>query len=405
MIRDEKAALSWESIRLVPILHNRLEFAWTVRAAFEAFRPDHVAVEYPHTLRERILEGIKRLPFLSVVHYEGDDGAFNYLLLEPTDGQVEAVRLGLSHGIPVHFIDRDTPEYILDDSPMPDPYAITRIGHIRYCDAYMKSQRMGAGTREDVLREKTMAYHLHELSKTGARVLFVGGLFHTVRLLSMLEDPQAPVIGRQRREGVGLAHLHKDSSRELLAEMPYLAAQYERYRNHEVDFPDRLYCQSTLLNLARERHRQKTKDTLSHSQLKVLNRFARNYAFLTGNLVPSFYQLIVASRGAVDDDFAYEVWEKGSDYPWQTDTPALPVLRLKGEDLFLDQKRIRFHRRLKTMRRRLIPVPVKKKPQERHPGEWRETFSGHAICSHPPEDVVVEGYGRRLKKKALEIKL
>ena len=37
-----------------------------------------------------------------------------------------------------------------------------------------------------------------------------------------------------------------------------------------------------------------------------------------------------------------------------------------GEDLFLDQKRIRFHRRVKTFRRRLVPVPVRKKMREKY---------------------------------------
>jgi hypothetical protein len=112
----------------------------------------------------------------------------------------------------------------------------------------------------------------------------------------------------------------------------------------------------------------------------------------------------VAARGVADDNFAYELWEQGSEYPWQAEEPGLPVLRLSGEDLFLDQKRIRFHRRLKTFRRRLVPVPVKKKIREKTPGEWKKSFDHLFICSYQPEDVVVEGYGRYLQKKALEIK-
>ena len=59
----------WKNIRLVPILHNRLEFATEVREQFESFKPDQVAVEYPFTLKEKILQGVKRLPLLSVIHY------------------------------------------------------------------------------------------------------------------------------------------------------------------------------------------------------------------------------------------------------------------------------------------------------------------------------------------------
>ena len=400
-----KNRFEWNNIRLVPILHNRIEFAVEVRRQFEEFRPDHVAVEYPDTLADKIMKGVKRLPLLSVVYYEEEDGAFTYLPLEPTDGQVEAIRLALSKGLSVHFIDRDTEGYPLDFSPMPDPYSVRRIGHFNYCQTYLSIEADFNGSPDDILREKTMAYHLQRLSKRGGRILFVGGLSHLPGILGMLNKPQTQVIGRRKREGVGLAHLHQESSREVMSEMPYLSAVYERARSQgEVEGLDRLEINSELINIARRNHWKNSKEELSRIQVRILNKFARNNAFLSGYLVPNFYQLIVAARGAADDNFAYEVWEKGSEYPWQSEEPGLPILRLTGEDLFLDHKRIRFHRRLKTMRRRLVSVPVKKRRRERYPGEWRSKLWGFSICSYPPEDVVIEGYGQYLKKKALEIK-
>ena len=400
-----KNRIEWQNVRLVPILHNRMEFAIEVRRQFEEFRPDRVAVEYPDTLGDKILQGVKRLPLLSVVYYEDKDGAFTYLLLEPTDGQVEAVRMALSEGLPIHFIDRDTSGYPLDYSPMPDPYAVKTIGHFLYSQAYLKVSQTHTSFPEDTLREKTVAYHLQRLSRKGERILFVGGLSHLPGLQDLLNQPQTQVIGRRKREGVGLAHLHKESSQEILSEIPHLTAAYERARSSDgMDKMDRLKIIGQLINIAAKNHWKKNKEELSRTQIRILHKFARNYALLTGYLVPNFYQLIVAARGAADDNFAYEVWEKGSEYPWQTEEPGLPILHLKGEDIFLDQKRIRFHRRLKTMRRRLIPIPVRKKKRERYPGEWRKEFKGFSICSYPPEDVVIEGYGHYLKKKAFEIK-
>ena len=405
MTRMRHDKIEWQNVRLVPILHSRMEFATEVRRQFEAFRPDHVAIEYPSTLKEKILQGIKRLPYLSVVHYEESDGTFIYLLLEPTDGQIEAVRLALENNIPIHFIDRDTEGYPLDLSLMPDPYALTKIGHFIFCQAYLRKHRDEPRSLEDRLREKAMAYHLQQLNRKGKRILFVGGLYHLPGLMEMLAQPQTEVIGRRHRKGVGLAHLHKDSSREIMSEMPFLAAKYEKSRSHrDEEPPDRLETNSQLIKTSQQNYWKNSKEELSRSQVRVLYRFARNYALVSGGLVPSFYQLIVAARGAADDNFAYEVWDKGSDYPWQTENPGLPVLRLSGEDLFLDQKRIRFHRRLKTFRRRLVPVPIKRKKRERIPGEWKRDFQGLFICSYPPEDVVVEGYGQYLQKKALEIK-
>jgi len=400
-----KNRIEWKNVCFVPILHNRMEFALEVRRQFQQFKPDHVAVEYPSTIKEKVLQGIKRLPLLSVVYYEESDGTFIYLPIEPTDGQIEAVRMALAKKISVHFIDRDTEGYPLDHSPMPDPYAITKIGHFLFTQAYLQTHRDDPRSPQDMLRERTIAYRLQQLSREGKKILFVGGLYHLPGLLDMLDHSQTEIIGRRYREGVDLAHLHRESSREILGEMPFLAAQYEHFRsNDETEQPDRLRIHNELIRISRESHWKNNKEELSRSQVRILHRFARNNALLSGALVPDFYQLIVAARGVADDNFAYEVWDKGSEYPWQTDNPGIPVLSLRGEDLFLDQKKIRFHRQLKTFRRRLVPIPVKKRRREKSLGEWKRDFEGDFICSYPPEDVVIEGYGEFLQKRALEIK-
>ena len=402
---ETRELFEWGHVRLVPILHNRVEFALEVRRQFASFDPEIVAIEYPPTIGERVVEGIQRLPLLSVVYYEGDDHTFLYLPLEPTDGGVEAARLALSKDLPLHFIDRDTEGYPIDRTPMPDPYSIKRIGYWRYCYSYLKAYPEGLSAPRDQLRERTMAYHLQQLDREGRRVLFVGGLAHLPGLLSYLDKPQVEVIGRRSRDGVMLAHLHEESSREIMTEYPFLTALYERFRDAPtVGEPDRLKAVDQLIDRASNNHLKKNKEEVSLSQRRIFNRFVRNYALLGGSLTPDLYQILVAARGIADDNFAYEVWDVATEYPWQTESPGLPVLRLRGKDLFLDQKRIRFHRHFRTMRRRLVPVPIKRRQKERFPGEWKSAFKGHSICSYQPEDIVIEGFGDYLKKRALKEK-
>ena len=216
---------------------------------------------------------------------------------------MEGLRLALEKDLPVHFVDRDTEGYPVDRTPMPDPYALRKIGHYAFCQAFARSGLDATRYLEDDLREKTMAYHLQQLSQSGERILFVCGMLHFPGVLSMLDEPQTEVIGRRHREGVGLAHLHRESSREILSEMPYLVARYEesRRKGEEVD---RMEVNGELISAARENHLKNSKEELSPTQLGVLHRFARNYALLSGGLVPSFYQLIVAARGAAEDNFA-----------------------------------------------------------------------------------------------------
>ena len=402
---ETKQLFEWRNISLVPICHNRAEFALEVRDRFASFKPEIVAVEYPSTIGEKVLQGVKRLPLLSVVYYEEDNHTFIYLPLEPTDGLVEAVRLALSKNLPIYFIDRDTEGYPIERTPMPDPYSIRRIGYWKYCESYLKAYPERLSGRQDQLRERTMAYHLQQLEGEGKRVLFVGGLAHLTGLLESLDTPQVPVIGKRSREGVMLAHLHKDSSREIMTEMPFFAALYERFReNPTMPELDRLHAIDQLVEKATKGYVTNSKGEVTVSQLRVFNKFVRNYALVSGYLTPDLYQILIAARGAVDDNFAYEVWDNATEYPWQTETPGLEVLRIRGEDLFIDQKKIKFHRHFKSLRRRLIPIPVKKRQKERFPGEWKKTFKGYSICSYQPEDIVIEGFGNYCKKKALKKK-
>ena len=60
-------------------------------------------------------------------------------------------------------------------------------------------------------------------------------------------------------------------------------------------------------------------------------------------------------------------------------------------------------RRLPRPRQRLRPIGLKPRKKEKFPGEWARQIDGNAICSYPPEDLVIEDYGRFLQKKAKSI--
>ena len=85
----------YQNVRFLPILHNRLEFALEVHRQLVEFQPEAVAVELPPTLQNPILTAVKRLPYLSVILYQEKSGRHIYLPIEPVDGIIEAVRMGM----------------------------------------------------------------------------------------------------------------------------------------------------------------------------------------------------------------------------------------------------------------------------------------------------------------------
>ena len=77
----------------------------------------------------------------------------------------------------------------------------------------------------------------------------------------------------------------------------------------------------------------------------------------------------------------------------------LETVNLSGDEVWFNTRKIRLRRRLPSTKRRLGPAGSKQRKKEKFAGEWARQTDGAAICSYPPEDMVIEDYGRFLKKK------
>jgi len=111
----------------------------------------------------------------------------------------------------------------------------------------------------------------------------------------------------------------------------------------------------------------------------------------------------VAARGVADDNFAWDVWEAAGKYPPQKTESDLVTVKIAGDEVWMNTRRIRLRRRLPSTKRRLRPMGLKGRKKEKFPGEWASQIDGGSICSYPPEDLVVEDYGRFLKGKGKSI--
>lgn len=394
------------NLAFLPTLHQTLESAVLVRRAFHAVRPAAVALELPRTIEDAFRRAVLRLPLLSVILY-GDGEETVYLLVEPHEPMVEAARLALENGSPLFLVDRDDGSYPLHREPAPDPYAMTRIGPGPYLKALLE-RYPASDEMPDLLRERTMAYRLRKLAEAGGPVLWVGGAAHVRGILRALDGPLVEPLGRVAREGVRLAALAPESSREVMSEIPFVAASFEKARSAGRAFAfdeetDTARVLDVLLKEAAARYAREQRQDVPRRAFDVLRQFSRNLCLLQGVLVPGFYELIVAARSAVDEDFAWHVFDAGATWPWPDTSHSLPEVRLRGEDLYLDGKPVRFHRRFPNKGARLRRLPVRNRPKEKKPGDWRKTRFGGGICSYPPEDIVIEGFGNRLRRRAVDL--
>ena len=175
-----------------------------------------------------------------------------------------------------------------------------------------------------------------------------------------------------RREGVQLVNPHPECLGEITVEYPYLQDRYEQFRAAMTDanLIDRRHAQLALFREAEKSYEVNTGERIAHWQRRLLARYARNLALADHGLMPGIFDLTIAARGVVDDNYAWEVWETAGRYPPQKTASDLKTVQISGEEVWLDTKRIRLRRRLPSVKRRLRPVGLKPRKKEKFPGEW-----------------------------------
>ena len=110
---DKSPFIKYKNLYVIPTFHSRIDFAKLARTAFFKIFPDLIAVELPNNVREEVIEGIERLPFLSLIAYADtlDPAQMNFIPIDPGDSIMEGVKIGLEHNVPVEFIDLSVKNY------------------------------------------------------------------------------------------------------------------------------------------------------------------------------------------------------------------------------------------------------------------------------------------------------
>ena len=391
-------------LRYFPVAHGRMEFAIEVRRAILVERPAVVAIELPSTLEKQFRVALRRLPQMSVLVYpagEDQDSAI-YVPVEPCDPFVEAMRTAEEIGARIEFIAPDFGEPPHLGDAYPDPYAIRRIP----LDRYIESYRLHPQTRTEELTNYAtgVAWKLQGTDPSQP-TLVVLTLNLLDPVLDAMEMPQDPPKTKNTGLKVDLINPAPSCLAEITMEYPYLQERYERYRLVQIEHEliDRPRAQLALLRDAEESYKKNTGDQIQHWQRRMIARYSRNLASLNSELTASLFDITVAARSIVDDNYAWEVWETAGMYPAQREASSLETVDLSAEEVWLRTRKIRLRRRLPRPKQKLKPANLKMRRKERKPGEWAENLDGSSICSYPPEDLIIEDFGHYRKKKAQTI--
>lgn len=399
----EVSSLQRGHLRYFPVVPGRMEFAAAVRRGLLASRPEVVAVELPSWLQPFYLEALDRLPQFSVVVYPegGDSERGVYVVVEPADPFVEALRTAREIGAEFLFLEPNA----VDRPHLPDLYPDSHSLRSIQLEKYIEAYRIFPQPRNDEINDHAagMAWRLQGTDPT-RQTTVVLSLNLLDAVLDAMEKPQDPPQDRKDLTA-DLVNPHPDCLAEISQEYPFLQEKYERYRAlmGEDSLIDRRRVQYELLKEAERNYLAQTGDSVAHWQRRMMARYTRNLAMLENQLVAGLFDLTVAARAVVDDNYAWEVWHAANSYAWQDEHTQLETVNLSAEEVYLHSRRMRLRRRLPRKKQKLMPRGLKERPKEKYPGEWAEQLDGNSICSYPPEDLVIEDYGKFLRERAKSI--
>ncbi len=403
-----------ENIDAVPSIHGRSAFALEVRRLFLARRYAAVAIELPPSLREPVIEAVRRLPTVSCVVYReappvySDEPHYAYVPVDPCDSIIEAARLAIAERVPLFFIDAEEIGY---EPPvvLPDEFAIRRLGLKRYYQAVRPVLAAAAEGSARALRERQMAAHLRVLKQRFASVLFVCGMAHLEGIERNLQGPPSAPL-RQQPGWLEPPQVYDVRPRTLvfaLGELPYQAALYERCRaSLEQREYQRIDGLKELLIEARKRYGEEFPEDVpsaSPQAFQLILKYIRNLCLVQSRLTPNLYEIIVACKGVLGGPFARVTAETARDYPYLDPAGGYPSVAFGKDGLILPDGPVKSRSRMPG--RPLSWREVKlDRPPERFRQRWRTGWNPFAgSCSWPPEDVRIEGFAARVRHRARQV--
>jgi len=454
-LMGKKGMLTYKNLIIIPTYHDSLDFTYEVRRIFSQNVPDIIAVEFPENLKAKILHGIARIPKISVVlYYDEYLQKQLYIPINPADSLIEGLRLADEYGIPSEFIDLFIKNYDPPIIATPDSYVLNYMSleslyklmneHLgfqkrakqEYMDKFesslSESPSVGKEAEQwvqnseelDELRNLYMASRLNELmlENPDSTILVIIGMSHWERVRLILEEelvnPDLTSFNTEIKSEI--FNVRQGDLPKLILETPNICFQYELFRQQQkLQWDDNLFTDGNeffidkfdvfmgfkeIYTGAVERYQLEYDEEISLHKLKSLFQFLRNLPLIEDRIKPDLFEIVLAAKSIINDDFAWIVWEEATFYPFTEDPSDIPTLDFTKHGVFFNGKYFTLRRSI-PMKLNKIKLPLKERPKESHKGEWRKEWNKGrwSLVSHLPEDLFEENYFQHIRERTLAI--
>jgi hypothetical protein len=401
-ILAKEGQLWLDNICLVPIISGRVSFAAEVKESFLNTTFDCISVGLPSSFRTLTIQGIRALPYINVVLAEEDE-IFGYFPIDPCDGIIEAIRLGMEEGIPIRFIDREmnkTPNFHLI---LPDEYAIQKMG----LSPYIQSIFPAFPIEKDDMQARFMASRLQELSFEYRKILFVFSIHHLPAILYFYQNNYGHVPNGKRPKEIKLFSIHPDSLYFVLGEIPYFTYLYEKLKG-TISFEEfeKTEAIKKIFLEARDEYQKEFHEEIYQVSLQDVQtalQFIRNLCVLKYRLTPDLYELVLAAKGITGNDFCLKLIEIAKFYPYMDITSKYTSIKMTDRFICKDKSPLPAYRKVPTLAKEFKRISLEKKPDKRQKKRWKTYWNPNSVCSWPPEDEIIENFCGYIRKRALKL--
>ncbi|MHA1998755.1 MAG: hypothetical protein ACTSU9_11585 [Promethearchaeota archaeon] len=148
-----------------------------------------------------------------------------------------------------------------------------------------------------------------------------------------------------------------------------------------------------------------SREMVSSVDLGHMMQYLRNWSLIRNKLFPSLDQVALSAKGFVNEEYAGIILDLARMYPFPDEHGKYPTISHDRNMKMVGPNHIYLRSRMSSRHRSWMQLPIKRRPRERYPGQWRRKWGELPphMCSFPPEDVVEENFFNHLRQKTLRL--
>ena len=394
------------NIHILPLIHGSGSFSREIRDRILSTKSDCIAVALPPEFQNSIEKGLDLLPQITLSAQLEEDGALNYVPIDPSQPLIAGLRVAKQEGISRRFIDWSTSNFEPRDINFPDTFSLQKITYEKFLSTLLLTLKRPEIDSQHDHRVRWMAYQLHCLEMDFSNILFLCSVLDWPWLKEAYDERKKYKIPVTNPKTPDLFRVDKNTLFFSLSEFPFITYLYEKKRqdmrgeeNTPIDGVKEILLRARDLFLKKNKIRY---HNLTSQTFQILLQYVRNLTLMESRLLPDLYTLVNSAKQFGGDPFAISVLEAARDYPFEDSDTESSIISLGIDQGLLnseDAKPTQMKNRLSETRVEWRTLNLKPDPDTQEKENWKHKWDPYGQCSWPPEDEKIENLNTHVREQ------